>query len=146
MSTQTKAVTNDDLMTTMQDLMAAMQDIMQMTSEGFEKLDKRINGLEGHMDELEGETRTLKGEIKDLTQASYRHELRLGELAGTHDKLNDLIHIDIKEILHRLAAIENQLPTINEAEVRKLQLEMQTVVDWVAKVSKLKNIAIKFPS
>ena len=117
-----------------------------MTSEGLDKLDRNMEATNQRLDGLEGEVRLVKGEVKDLKQVSYRHELQLAEFTRTQDRLNDLIHIDIKEILHRLAIIEGRLPTITEAEVRKLQLEMQTLVDWVAKVSKLKNIPIKFPS
>lgn len=150
--------------TTNEDLLEIMQSLMQTTSEGFDGLNKRMDrlegrmdglegrmdGVEGRMDGIEGRLKNIEGDVQNLKQASYRHEKHLSQLTdlaqNTHDKLDDLIKIDIKEILSRLAAIEERLPIITEAEIRKLQLEMQMAVDWIAKVSKLKNIAIKFPS
>ena len=146
MNATASTVTNEEILKNVQDMAQNLQDFMQMTSEGLDKLDRNMEATNQRLDGLEGEVRLVKGEVKDLKQVSYRHELQLAEFTRTQDRLNDLIHIDIKEILHRLAIIEGRLPTITEAEVRKLQLEMQTLVDWVAKVSKLKNIPIKFPS
>ncbi|HEY5805828.1 MAG TPA: hypothetical protein VIS56_00395, partial [Candidatus Saccharimonadales bacterium] len=113
-------------------------------------LDGRMHGLDGRMDGLERRVDTLAGDMQDVKQTVYRHEVQLRELTDltqrTHDKLDDLIKADIKEILDRLAAIEERLPAITEAEVRKLQAEMQAAIDWIEKVSKLKNIPVKFPS
>ena len=146
MSDTAKTVTNEEILKNVQDLAQSLQDFIQMTSEGLDRLDRNMEGTNQRLDGVEGEIRLLKGEVRDLKQASYRHELQLAEFTHTQERLNDLIHIDIKEILDRLAAIEDRLPTITEADVRKLQTEMQTVVDWIAKVSKLRHIPIKFPS
>ncbi len=140
----------DGLAQNLHDIAESMQDFMQMTSEGFNGLNKRMVGLDGRMDSLEGTVQEVKSDVQELKQSSYRHDVQLRELTElaqrTHNNLDNLIKIDVKEILDRLATIEDRLPTITEAEVRKLQLEMQTAVDWIAKVSKLKNIPIKFPS
>lgn len=123
-----------------QDMAQNLRDFMQMTSEGLDALDRRLDGVES-------ETRLLKGEARDLKQASYRHELQLAEFTRTHEKLNELIEIDIKEVLDRLSAIEERLPTFTtKTEVRTLQLKLQRAVDWIVKVSELKNISIKFPT
>lgn len=129
-----------------QDNAQNFQDLMMMTSEGFDKIDRNLADTNERMNGIEGETRLLKGEVKDLKSASYRHELQLAEFTRTQDRLNDLIHIDIKEIFTRLDVIEAKLPEISKEEIRKIQAELQEAVDWIAKVSKLNNIPIKFPS
>lgn len=105
-----------------QDMAQNMHDLAQMTSEGLDAIDRQIEATNERMDGVEGETRLLKGEVKDLKQASYRHELQLAEFAQTQNRLNDLIHIDIKEILERLAAIEERPSIFTKAEVRKLKI------------------------
>lgn len=146
----TKSATNEGLL-------QVMQDLMQMTSEGFDKVDRqfeavngRLDGLDGRVDGLDGRIDKLEGEMKELKQASYRHELQLGELTklaqNTNDKLTDLITVDIKEILTRLQALEDRLPNITEAEMRKLQLEMQLAIDWIARAAKTLKVPVKFPS
>lgn len=104
-----------------QDMAQNMHDLAQMTSEGLDAIDHRIEGTNERMDGIEGETRLLKGEVKDLKQASYRHELQLAEFAQTQNRLDDLIHIDIREILERLTVIEERPPIFTQTEVRKLK-------------------------
>ena len=97
MNAGTKTVTNQEILRNVQeiaqnqqDMAQSLQDFMQMTSEGLDKLDRNMEATNERLDGVEGEMRLLKGEVKDLTQASYRHELQLADFARTQDRLNDL--------------------------------------------------------
>jgi hypothetical protein len=52
----------------------------------------------------------------------------------------------IGEILDRIIAIEARSPNIALDDRHQMQADMQIVVDWIARVSKLYNIPIHFPA
>lgn len=145
MKTTAPTITNEEILQAIQslghnqdDMAQNLQDFIQMTSDRFDKQDESTAKVIERLD-------TIEGDVRELRNVSYRHELQFAEFSRTQDKLNDLIRIDIKEIFTRLDAIEARLPEISTEEIRQLQAELQQAVDWIAKISKLKNISIKFP-
>lgn len=144
-----KQVTNEQILREVQDIAQNLRDFMQMTSDRFDTVDERFEKVDERFDHLEGRMDNSEGELKELRSASYRHETELGKqtrlIEAAREEIHDL-HSDLAEVLQRLQAIEQRLPTVTEAEVRKLQAEMQAAIDWIAKVSKVNNIPIKFPS
>lgn len=133
-----KSVTNEELM-------EIMRDMMQMTSEGLGRVDHQLEEIRERLDGNEGETRELKIETLEVKRASYRQELRLGELAkiveNTHDEQLNM-HGDINEILHRLITLE-QKGKLNKAERLEAQQKLQGLIDWAKLAAKQINVPLK---
>jgi uncharacterized coiled-coil DUF342 family protein len=138
----TKSVSNEDIL-------ELLQESMQMTSEGLGKLDRRIDETNERIDEtngridetneridgIHGEVNSMRHEITDLKKATYRLELDSGKhqelLAGVQNEIVAM-HVDIKEILDELAAIQAQLlsgnkPANLETTLRRINHQVQTI-------------------
>lgn len=124
-----KTVTNEDILQEVKDMAQSLQDFMQMTSDRFDKVDERFDRLEGRMD-------TSEGNLKELRNASYRHETELGKqtrlVESAREEMSNL-HIDLNAILHRIATLERK-DKLNDKERAEAQTKLQQLIDW-AKVA-----------
>jgi hypothetical protein len=120
-------------------LLEIMQDLMQITSDGFARLENRVGRVEGrvggveeHVSGVEDRLGRFEGELKELRNASYRHEVELGKqtrlIESAREETNN-VHIDINEILHRIMALE-QKASLDKVERAEAQQRLQRLVDW----------------
>lgn len=122
----TKTATSND------DLMNVMQDMMQMTSDGFALLEGRIGKVEWELGNLSRRMGSLERQYTALQEVVAKIE---SEQKGQHN--------DIKEVLNRLLALEKQPSPANEATIREMQLQLQTLIDWALKVAREQHIPLK---
>ena len=144
---------------TNEDLLEVIKDHMQMTSDGFIRLETRMDRVETRMDKIEWrmdriETRmdsieTRMGSIEDRMVAIERklseHALQLAELKQITQQLanNHVAYMhDIKDILDRITALEKRAPAISQKEVRAIQKQLQTVVNWAMRAAKVISVPL----
>jgi septal ring factor EnvC (AmiA/AmiB activator) len=146
-----RTVTNEDILAVLSNLVREVHDvaenqhdIMQMMSEGLDKLDIQLEGVKERLDGNEGGTRELKGDVRELKTASYRHEAELGKqtrlIESTRDEVS-VIHVDLNEILHRIAALERK-EKLNDKEKAEAQVKLQQVIDWAKVAAKQIGVPI----
>jgi chromosome segregation ATPase len=131
-----KTVTNEDILQEVKDMAQSLQDFMQMTSDRFDKVDERFDKVDERFDRLEGRMDTSEGNLKELRNASYRHETELGKqtrlVESAREEMSNL-HIDLNAILHRIATLERK-DKLNDKERAEAQTKLQQLIDW-AKVA-----------
>jgi chromosome segregation ATPase len=153
------SVTNEEILTVLKnlalevgDVAQNVRDFMQMTSdrfdkvdERFEKIDEQFGRLEGQAGGVEGRLGNVEGELKELKNASYRHEVELGKqtrlIESVRQEISD-VHIDINEILHRIHALE-QKAKLDRAERAEAQLKLQSLIDWTKLAAKQIGVPLK---
>ncbi len=127
-----KTVTNEELM-------EIMRDMMQMTSDKFDQVDKRF-------DQVDVQVSNLTGEVKELRNASYRHEVELGKqtrlIESARDEVSN-IHVDLNEIIHRITELERK-DKLNGKERAEAQTKLQQLIDWAKLASKQIGVPLKF--
>ncbi|HTE58007.1 MAG TPA: hypothetical protein VK694_04650 [Verrucomicrobiae bacterium] len=132
----TKSVANEDIL-------ELLQESMQMTSEGLGKLDRRIDETNERMDGLHTEMNSVRHDTSDLKKSIYRLEI---ESSKHQEQLTTVqneivaIHVDTKEILDELAAVQTQL--LSGGKPANLETTLRSIVHQVQTIAKKEGISL----
>jgi len=114
-----------------------------MTSEGLGKLDRRIDETNERMDGLHTEMNSVRHDTSDLKKSIYRLEI---ESSKHQEQLTTVqneivaIHVDTKEILDELAAVQTQL--LSGGKPANLETTLRSIVHQVQTIAKKEGISL----